>query len=84
MGDDVVWETPFGDVVISIPAKRQSEFDVIVSHLQPSEDPFRDREWPRLAEQYQAPKLRGPFNLDARRAAGFDDAELAWLEASAG
>ncbi|WP_454735151.1 ferritin-like domain-containing protein [Cupriavidus necator] len=38
----------------------------------------------QLAEQYRAPKLRGPFNLDARRAAGFDEDELAWLEASAG
>ncbi|WP_041680975.1 ferritin-like domain-containing protein [Cupriavidus sp. DF5525] len=38
----------------------------------------------KLAEQYRAPKLRGPFNLEARRAAGFDEAELAWLEASAG
>ncbi|WP_130390537.1 ferritin-like domain-containing protein [Cupriavidus agavae] len=37
-----------------------------------------------LAEQYKAPKLRGPFNLEARRAAGFDEDELAWLEASAG
>jgi uncharacterized ferritin-like protein (DUF455 family) len=35
----------------------------------------------RLAEQYRAPKLRGPFNLDARRKAGFDDAELAALVA---
>ncbi|WP_374193467.1 ferritin-like domain-containing protein [Trinickia mobilis] len=33
----------------------------------------------RLAEQYRAPKLRGPFNFDARREAGFDDAELAAL-----
>ncbi|MGV2287442.1 ferritin-like domain-containing protein [Trinickia sp. YCB016] len=33
----------------------------------------------RLAEQYHAPKLRGPFNFDARREAGFDDAELAAL-----
>lgn len=32
-----------------------------------------------LAERYGAPKLRGPFNLDARRAAGFTDAELARL-----
>jgi len=38
----------------------------------------------QLAEQHRAPKLRGPFNLDARRAAGFDEDELAWLEASAG
>ena len=32
-----------------------------------------------LAEQYRAPPLRGPFNLDARRSAGFDEAELAAL-----
>jgi uncharacterized ferritin-like protein (DUF455 family) len=29
-----------------------------------------------LARQHEAPRLRGPFNLDARRAAGFDEAEL--------
>ncbi|CAH2926136.1 MAG: FIG00005326: uncharacterized protein [uncultured Paraburkholderia sp.] len=28
----------------------------------------------RLADQYHAPKLRGPFNFEARRDAGFDDA----------
>jgi uncharacterized ferritin-like protein (DUF455 family) len=33
----------------------------------------------RLARRYGAPRLRGPFNLDARRAAGFDDEELAEL-----
>ena len=32
-----------------------------------------------LAEQYKAPKLRGPFNFSARRDAGFDEAELAAL-----
>jgi uncharacterized ferritin-like protein (DUF455 family) len=32
-----------------------------------------------LAAQYNAPKLRGPLNLDARRAAGFADAELQLL-----
>jgi uncharacterized ferritin-like protein (DUF455 family) len=32
-----------------------------------------------LAEQYHAPKLRGPFNFEARRDAGFDEAELAAL-----
>ncbi|MFI5446712.1 ferritin-like domain-containing protein [Polaromonas sp. UC242_47] len=32
-----------------------------------------------LAITYQAPKLKGPFNLPARRAAGFDEAELAQL-----
>lgn len=37
-----------------------------------------------LAQRYNAPKLRPPFNLAARRQAGFDDDELAWLEASAG
>lgn len=34
-----------------------------------------------LAQRYGAPRLRGPFNLEARRAAGFDDAELAALQA---
>ena len=32
-----------------------------------------------LAKHYEAPKLRGPFNLEARRAAGFSEAELALL-----
>ncbi|KVE27273.1 hypothetical protein WS67_12295 [Burkholderia singularis] len=35
----------------------------------------------RLASQYRAPRLRGPFNFDARRSAGFDDVELAALAA---
>lgn len=30
----------------------------------------------RLAEQYQAPRLRGPFNFEARRNASFDELEL--------
>jgi uncharacterized ferritin-like protein (DUF455 family) len=34
-----------------------------------------------LATRHQAPRLRAPFNLEARRAAGFDDAELAALTA---
>lgn len=29
-----------------------------------------------LAERFGAPQLKGPFNLSARRAAGFDEAEL--------
>ena len=29
-----------------------------------------------LAARYQAPRMRGPFNLEARRAAGFDEVEL--------
>jgi uncharacterized ferritin-like protein (DUF455 family) len=33
----------------------------------------------RLAEQYRAPRLRGPFNFAARRDAGFDESELAAL-----
>lgn len=32
-----------------------------------------------LARQYHAPKLRRPFNLEARRKAGFSDTELALL-----
>lgn len=32
-----------------------------------------------LARQYEAPRLKRPFNLDARRAAGFDEDELALL-----
>ena len=34
-----------------------------------------------LALQYKAPQLRGPFNLEARRAAGFTESELAALQA---
>ena len=34
-----------------------------------------------LADKYKAPRLRGPFNLEARRAAGFDEVELAALQA---
>lgn len=33
-----------------------------------------------LARRYGAPKLRGPFNLAARRQAGFDEAELQALQ----
>jgi uncharacterized ferritin-like protein (DUF455 family) len=36
-----------------------------------------------LAARYAAPRQRGPFNLDARRAAGFAEAELAALAAPA-
>jgi len=34
-----------------------------------------------LAQRYQAPQLKGPFNLTARRAAGFTEAELSALSA---
>lgn len=33
----------------------------------------------RLAAEYRAPAMRGPFNLEARRAAGFSELELAEL-----
>lgn len=33
----------------------------------------------KLAVDYQAPTLRGPFNIEARRMAGFTEAELALL-----
>ncbi|TFW19914.1 ferritin-like domain-containing protein [Duganella callida] len=35
-----------------------------------------------LARQYKAPALRGPFNLEARRQAGFSEAELLALSAA--
>ncbi|WP_246257126.1 ferritin-like domain-containing protein [Pararobbsia alpina] len=35
--------------------------------------------YPSLVERYRAPKLKGPFNFEARRAAGFDESELAAL-----
>ncbi|HYJ98980.1 MAG TPA: ferritin-like domain-containing protein [Burkholderiaceae bacterium] len=37
----------------------------------------------QLAQQHHAPRPRPPFNLEARRAAGFDAAELAALDAAA-
>lgn len=36
-----------------------------------------------LVQRYGAPKVRGPFNHAARRAAGFSEAELALLESAA-
>lgn len=33
-----------------------------------------------LVRQYEAPRLKPPFNESARRAAGFTDAELQWLQ----
>jgi uncharacterized ferritin-like protein (DUF455 family) len=40
--------------------------------------------YPQLARRYQAPRIKPPLNLAARKAAGFTDAELAWLEDDAG
>lgn len=37
--------------------------------------------WLALAAQYQAPRMRGPFNFEARRSAGFDEDELDALAA---
>ena len=34
-----------------------------------------------LARQFDAPRIKGPLNLDARRKAGFEEVELALLEA---
>jgi uncharacterized ferritin-like protein (DUF455 family) len=36
-----------------------------------------------LVQRYGAPKVRGPLNREARRAAGFSEAELALLESAA-
>ena len=35
-----------------------------------------------LAKRYRAPRLRGPFNLEARRLAGFSETELIQLQAT--
>jgi len=36
----------------------------------------------RLAREYGAPRLHAPFNIEARRAAGFDDDELTALQST--
>jgi uncharacterized ferritin-like protein (DUF455 family) len=38
----------------------------------------------QLAQEFRAPTPRGPFNIEARRAAGFDEVEIAALEAATG
>ncbi|MBP6612504.1 MAG: DUF455 family protein, partial [Aquabacterium sp.] len=35
--------------------------------------------YPELVKRYEAPRMRPPFNEAARKAAGFTDAELAFL-----
>lgn len=45
---------------------------------QESKDPIQA--YADLMEKYEAPKLRGPFNYAARKAAGFSDAELLALD----
>lgn len=37
----------------------------------------------RLIEEYDAPRIRPPFHVEARRAAGFSDAEIEYLEGTA-
>ncbi|HHU94246.1 MAG TPA: ferritin-like domain-containing protein [Alcaligenaceae bacterium] len=39
--------------------------------------------YPDLATEYRAPRLRGPFNIPARQAAGFLPEELAYLQKQA-
>lgn len=39
--------------------------------------------YPELVRRYEAPRLRPPFNLAARRAAGFTAEELVWLQVPA-
>ncbi len=46
---------------------------------QQQQDPHQT--YQSLASVYRAPRLRGPFNFEARRAAGFDEIELATLVA---
>lgn len=41
----------------------------------------RHRTYAELVRLHEAPRLRGPFNLEARRAAGFTEEELAALSA---
>ncbi|SAK62917.1 hypothetical protein AWB79_02937 [Caballeronia hypogeia] len=64
---DVILRDEIGHVLIG---NRWFRFLCDAQHL----DPHTTYE--RLAAQYHAPKLRGPFNFDARRDAGFDEAEL--------
>ena len=40
------------------------------------------RAFAELARQYEAPVMRGPFNIEARRKAGFTEEELAQLQGS--
>jgi uncharacterized ferritin-like protein (DUF455 family) len=35
--------------------------------------------YPALLARHGAPRLKGPYNFDARRAAGFTDAEIDFL-----
>lgn len=37
----------------------------------------------RLIDEYDAPRIRPPFHVEARRAAGFSDAEIEYLESCA-
>ena len=34
---------------------------------------------PELVEQYKAPRMKPPYNVEARRKAGFTDAEMRFL-----
>ena len=49
------------------------------AHLCAARGEAPDAVFRRLLIEYDAPSLRPPFNLDARRAAGFSEAELVWF-----
>ena len=52
------------------------------SNIYNEKNPFSEdlkNHTPMMA-QYEAPRPRPPFNTQARQAAGFTEAEIAWLE----
>lgn len=70
---DIILRDEIGHVAVG---NRWFRFLCRQSHI----DPVATQE--ELASRHGAPRLRGPFNLEARRAAGFEVAELALLAAS--
>ena len=44
--------------------------------MEASDTPTQRNYYDELAARYEAPVLKGPFNLEARRRAGFTEAEL--------
>lgn len=68
---DIILRDEIGHVAIG---NRWFHFLCAAQHLDP------DSTFLLLCEQYRAPKLKPPFNLSARKQAGFTDKELAYLE----
>ena len=68
---DIILRDEIGHVAIG---NHWFNFLCTKNHLSPIST-YRD-----LAKQYRAPTLRGPFNLEARRQAGFSEEELSLLE----